>query len=127
MLRGGMTTIYVSDMDRAVDFYHQKLGLKLIYRAGNEWCGIDAGDGMKLGLHPASPKAPPPGANGASIVGLTVTQSLDAVVDALKQKGVPFKGPIFDDAKGSVRLAYFSDPDGNELYLCEFKWGGTSP
>lgn len=122
MIRGGMTTIYVSNMDRAVDLYTKTLGLKLTYRAGNEWCGVDAGDGQKLGLHPASPNAPKPGANGASIVGFNVTGTLDATVTALKKQGVSFKGKIIDDAKGSVRIAYVSDPDGNDLYLCESKW-----
>ena len=66
MIKGGTTTIYVSDMDRAVDFYTNTLGLKQTYRAGNEWCGIDAGDGLQLGLHPASKDGPPPGKNGAT-------------------------------------------------------------
>jgi catechol 2,3-dioxygenase-like lactoylglutathione lyase family enzyme len=124
MIRGGTPTIYVSDMDRAVDFYSQTLGLKVTYRAGNEWCGIDAGDGLKLGLHPASERSPTPGANGATILGFGVSKPIDEVVSTLRQKGVTFKGPIIDDAKGSIRLAYFSDPDGNDLYLCESKWKG---
>ena len=42
-------------------------------------------------------------------------------MSALGTKGVTFKGPIIDDANGSIRLAFFSDPDGNDLYLCELK------
>lgn len=124
MLRGGMTTIYVTDMDRAVDFYTNTLGLAMIYRAGNEWCGVDAGDGLKIGLHPASPRGPRPGSNGGTIAGFNVTAPIDDAVASLRAKGVPFQGPIVDDANGSVRLAFFSDPDGNDLYLCESKWGG---
>jgi len=127
MIRGGMTTIYVTDMDRAVDFYTQRLGLKLTYRAGNHWAGVDAGNGLQIGLHPASEKAPAPGTNGATIVGLSVTKPIDDVVATLRHKGVPFAGPILDDANGSVRLAYFNDPDGNELYLCESKWQPRQP
>jgi len=122
MIKGGTTTIYVSDMDRAVDFYTTTLGLKMTYRAGNEWCGLDAGDGLKLGLHPAGDHSPRPGTNGATIAGFGVTRPIDDVVTALRQKGVSFKGPITDDANGSVRLAFFTDPDGNDLYLCESKW-----
>jgi len=53
MLKGGNATIYVSDMDRAVAFYTETLGLGLTFRAGDHWAGIDAGDGLQLGLHPA--------------------------------------------------------------------------
>lgn len=44
---------------------------------------------------------------------------------ALQQKGVSFReekgGPVVDD--GPVKLAFFSDPDGNDLYLCEVVHG----
>jgi hypothetical protein len=30
---------------------------------------------------------------------------------------VQFHGPIKDDS--AVRLAFFGDPDGNDLYLCQ--------
>jgi len=121
-----MTTIYVTDMDRAVNFYTRTLGLKMTYRAGNEWCGVDAGDGLQIGLHPTSASGPRPGANGGTILGFNVTAPIDDVVSSLRALGVPFKGPILDDANGSVRLAFFSDPDGNDLYLCESKWRGPA-
>jgi len=127
MIHGGNATIYVSDMDRAVEFYTRTLGLRLEYRAGNEWAAIDAGDGLKLGLHPAGAHSPRPGANGATIVGFGVTRPLDDVVATLRKKAVNFKGPIIDDAKGSIRLAFLTDPDGNDLYLCESKWSGGPP
>ncbi|MCA9244310.1 MAG: VOC family protein [Phycisphaerales bacterium] len=126
MLRGGTTTIYVADMDRAVDFYTKTLGLTQTYRAGNEWCAVDAGNGMQLGLHPAGERSPKPGSNGGTIVGFNVTAPMDDVVSGLRAKGVRFKGPIVDDANGSIRLAFFSDPDGNDLYLCESKWQGPA-
>ena len=119
-----MTTIYISDMDRAVEFYTRKLGLRLTYRAGNEWCGLDAGGGMKLGLHPTSEGSPTPGSNGGTIIGFDVT-AIDSVVNELTARGVHFRGPTIDDANGMIRLAFFEDQDGNHLYLCESKW--TSP
>ena len=36
--------------------------------------------------------------------------------------GVAFRGPVIDDVQ--VRVAFFGDPDGNDLYLIEVKkWG----
>ena len=54
VIRGGNATIFVTDMDRAVSFYTETLSLRLTFRAGDHWASIDAGDGFRLGLHPAS-------------------------------------------------------------------------
>jgi len=40
MITGGNATVYVSDMDRAVSFYVNVLGLKLGQRFGNHWAEI---------------------------------------------------------------------------------------
>lgn len=117
MIFGGNATIYVSDMDRAVAFYTQTLGLTLAFRAGNEWADIDAGDGFKIGLHPAGEYSPTPGAPGAIQVGLGVDRPIQEVVDTLAAQGVQFHGPVLD--QGYIKLAFFTDPDGNPLYLAE--------
>ena len=114
-------TIYVSNMDRAVEFYTQTLGLPLAGRWGDFYASIDLGNGAAIGLHPVSPKGPAPGSRGAIQVGLRVTKPLDAVIAELQRKGVSFRGPVIND--GPVRLAYFGDPDDNDLYLIEVpKW-----
>ena len=118
MIRGGNATIYVSDMDKAVSFYTQTLGLQLKDRYGNEWAAIDAGDGLILGLHPASEHAPA-GRSGSITVGFLVTEPIDRVVESLTAKGVVFRGPIQGDPQFPIRLAFFGDPDGNDLYLCQ--------
>ena len=119
MLKGGWATVYVSDMDRAVEFYAKSLDLRLQFRAGNEWAQIDAGDGLILGLHIKSHTTPEPGAPGGINIGFNVTQPLEQVLEKLKKRGVALDGGIHEDK--SVRLAFFSDPDGNNLYLCEVK------
>lgn len=119
MIRGGNATIFVSNMDQAVRFYVEVLGLQLAYRAGDHWAQIDAGDGLNLGLHPQSPSAAKPGTRGSIQVGLVVTDSLEAEMEAITSRGGKFVGPIHDDE--AVRIAFINDPDGNELYLCEIK------
>ena len=119
MIHGGVATLYVSDMDRAVSFYTETLGLSLVQRWGDHWASIDAGDGLALGLHPMSEHAPKPGTSGSISVGLNVTQPIDEVVATLESRGVRFRGPVQQDAEGGIRLAFFGDPDGNDLYLCE--------
>lgn len=119
MIHGGVATLYVSDMDRAVSFYTETLGLSLVQRWGDKWASIDAGDGLTLGLHPMSEHAPKPGTSGSISVGLNVTQPIDEVVATLESRGVRFRGPVQQDAEGGIRLAFLGDPDGNDLYLCE--------
>ncbi|MGB5107323.1 MAG: VOC family protein [Candidatus Zixiibacteriota bacterium] len=119
MIKGGNATIFVSNMDQAVRFYTDVLGLKLAYRAGDHWAQIDCGDGMNLGLHPRSESAAAPGTSGSIQVGLIVTEAIEKEVAAISQRGGKFNGPIHDDE--SVRIAFINDPDGNELYLSEIK------
>jgi hypothetical protein len=44
-ISGGNVSVYVSNMDRAVDFYTTSLGLPLKVRIANEWAEVDAGKG----------------------------------------------------------------------------------
>jgi catechol 2,3-dioxygenase-like lactoylglutathione lyase family enzyme len=118
MITGGNATVYVSDMDRAVDFYVNVLGLKLAQRFGNHWAQIEVG-GLVIGLHPKSDKAPPPGTSGAISIGLLVDEPIDEVAGRLGAKGVQFRGPVVRDEKGGIALAFFGDQDGNDLYLCQ--------
>ena len=117
MIRGGNATIFVGDMDRAVAFYTETLGLRLSFRAGDHWASLDAGDGLQLGLHPVGERTAPPGTNGAVTVGFGVDEPIEEVVSALLARGVAFRGPVEDE--GQVKLAFFTDPDGNALYLAE--------
>ncbi|RYU10199.1 VOC family protein [Nocardioides iriomotensis] len=118
MLKGGNATIYVADMDRAVTFYTETLGLRLLFRAGDHWASIDAGDGLQLGLHPATAHGPTPGTVGAVTVGFTVDEPIEQVIATLEERGVTLEGPVVDDA-ARLKLAFFADPDGNPLYMTE--------
>lgn len=121
MITGGSPTVFVSDLDRAVDFYTNVLGLGLQYRAGEHFAMIDAGGGLSIGLHPPGRRSPSPGTAGCIQLGLSVGGPIETVVKTLQARGVTFKehdgSAIVDD--GAVKLAFFGDPDGTELYLCE--------
>src|SRR5947207_136105 len=51
MIRGGLVTLFVRDVEHAVRFYVESLGMKLVEQAGTGWAVIDAGDGFRIGLH----------------------------------------------------------------------------
>ena len=122
MIAGGNATVMVSDFDRAVDFYTKTLGLKLMSRFGNEWAEVSAGPGLTIGIHPPG-HGPRPGTEGSISVGFTITGKIEDAVATLKSKGVTFRGPVQDNSDEGIKLAFFGDPDGNALYLCEVVHG----
>ena len=119
MLKKGNVTIYVSDVDHALKFYSEVLGMRVKSHWGKDFAELEM-DGLTIGLHPATQKGPRPGASGSITIGLEV-DNLDISVTELKSKGVEFHGSLVDD--GPVRLAFFGDPDGNPLYLTQVKKG----
>ena len=123
MITGGMVTVYVTDMDRALDFYTRTLGLELVYRGGPSWAVVRAPDGFSLGLHDSMGSAPV-GESGSCTVGFHVEGPLEEVAEELAERGVRFAGELTRET--AVPLAYFEDPDGNEMYLAEARAGGRS-
>jgi len=118
IITGGMPTIYVSDMDVAVRFYTEALGLKLLERYGNHWASVDGGQGLTIGLHPASAENPA-GRVGSMTIGFQTSAPIKETVATLKARGVVFRGDIVDDKQ--VFIAHFEDPDGNRFYIAEVK------
>ncbi len=112
-------TVMVTDLDRAVQFYTETLGLMLKQRAGASWAEI-AAPGLTIGLHSATAHGPQPGQAGSLSIGFGVAD-LDTAITALKAKGVQFASHISEE--GAVRLAFFGDPDRNPLYLSAPKQG----
>jgi catechol 2,3-dioxygenase-like lactoylglutathione lyase family enzyme len=106
MIDGGSVTIYVSDMERAVRFYAETLGLRVAHRGGPGFTAIDAGRGLEIGLHATHPGGPRPGQVGGTQLGFNVAR-----------RGVAVDGPR--PGGGPIMLAFFADPDGNPLHLVE--------
>ena len=117
MITGGNATVFVSNMDRAVQFYTEVLGLKLTNRFGDNWATIDAGKGLTIGLHPASPKYPAPGAKGGIMLGMEIEGTIEKAVASLGKKGVHFKDSVVKSEAGN--FVHLEDPDGNDIYLWE--------
>jgi predicted enzyme related to lactoylglutathione lyase len=120
MFSSGNVTVYVANMERAVEFYTGVLGLKLAYRFGDHWASVVAGKGLTIGLHPASEQSPA-GRKGSMTIGLELSGSIQDATQALEAKGVRFHGLSQEGKAGS--FAHFEDPDGNSLYLWQPNWG----
>jgi catechol 2,3-dioxygenase-like lactoylglutathione lyase family enzyme len=119
VVRGATATVLVRDVERAVRFYTDRLGLHL--RASHvdpvaDWAEVEA-PGLRLllvgsGLPPAREPAPVMPAPVA--VGFEV-EDLEAAMRALRRRGIGFEKEIAEGAEH--RIAWFTDPDGNSLYL----------
>ena len=102
---------FVSDMNRAVKFYRDTLGLPLKFESPG-WSEFVTGD-VTLALHPASEKNP---AGGVEL-GFT-TGDLRKTYEDLKAKGVQFPmAPTKQDFGGL--LAQFVDSEGGHCSLGE--------
>jgi predicted enzyme related to lactoylglutathione lyase len=117
MICGGNATVFVSNMDRAVRFYTEVLGLKLTNRFGDHWATVEAGKGLTIGLHPASSKYPAPGTKGAMMLGMEVDEKIERVVARLSERGAQIQGSVIRDESGN--FVHLEDPDANEIYLWE--------
>ena len=106
---------WVSDMDRAVAFYRDVLGLALARRDGHDWAEFDAG-GRRFALHGATEgqTLTPGGATAVFSVG-----DLDRAKVALAARGVASDHE--GDVSGYARFASFRDPDGNAFQLIEYE------
>lgn len=119
MIIGGVVSIYVTDMDRAIDFYARVLGLHLRTRIANDWAELVAGPGLTVGLHIARPpETVAAGTRGAIDVELQVDGPMEDTVRILAERaGKPIVGTI--NSYEHVRIAALSDPDGNVVLLAE--------
>ena len=106
----GISAIWlpVSDMNTAVGFYRDTLGLDVVEHDG-DWTEVTAGD-QRIGLNAHES----PGGDGGAVIAFGV-DDLDATVAALKDRGVAFSGDVSEHPWG--RIAPFKDPDGNDLQV----------
>jgi predicted enzyme related to lactoylglutathione lyase len=120
---------WVSDMDRAVEFYQDVVGLSLARRDGPSWAMFEAGSDVRLALHGAVEGRP------IEIGGATAVfrvDDLDVARADLEARGVRFDERV-GEVEGYARFASFFDPDGNRVQIIEYAneitgvQGGSSP
>ena len=113
--------IAVKDLDRAKQFYEEKLGLKPTGTENSEVFMLKSGD-TELSVY----KSEFAGTNKATLLTFDV-EDIETEVRELKEKGISFEhyelegltadGDIYK-AEG-MKTAWFKDPDGNILSLIE--------
>jgi len=109
-----VTTLVVSDLDRAKKFYEEQLGLTLLEETPFS-CRFGAGKGSQLSIRRGQPPV-----SGPTVAHFEV-DDVEAQVRDLTAHGVVFeeyeapKTVNFIAQVGPARGAWFKDPDGNVL------------
>ncbi len=118
--KNALATVAVKDLEVARKFYESKLGLKVAGPTGPEVLTFESGT-SKIVVY----RSQFAGTNQATAVTWAVGDRVDAIVRALKEKGVAFEHYDMPGIthEGDVhvghgmRVAWFKDPDGNILSL----------
>ena len=103
----------VDDMQRALAFYRDTLGLR-VRSEQDVWAELEL-DGLIIGLN--AREGEEPGPEGGAVIAFRPDGSLEDEMERLQGQGVEFVGGITEHPWG--RLAAFHDPDGNSLELYE--------
>jgi catechol 2,3-dioxygenase-like lactoylglutathione lyase family enzyme len=110
--RTDFVSVPVTDLERSTSFYGETLGLEQIGEGA--WPEFQLGENVSLYLiDPTNIGQEFQGLHTSSIA-LRVADVESARKD-LEGRGVGFRGDPFDT--GVCHMAFFSDPDGNELML----------
>jgi glyoxylase I family protein len=138
-------TVRVSDLERALAFYRDGLGLRPIFDVRLDGPGLEAvtgaegATGRMVGLlapgrgklciellgfeHPRSERAPQGRYTGYANISLSV-DDLDAAYAACIARGLrPLQKPV---EVGGVRMFFLADPDGTPIELIQFPRGATT-
>jgi catechol 2,3-dioxygenase-like lactoylglutathione lyase family enzyme len=118
--------IAVKDLDRARKFYENTLGLKAVDNEDDQVIAFRSGHSTILVY-----KSQYAGTNKATAATWTVGGDLEGIVRSLKAKGVAFEHYDLPDMTregdlhvcGSMKVAWFKDPDGNILCVVNGKRG----
>jgi catechol 2,3-dioxygenase-like lactoylglutathione lyase family enzyme len=128
-------TLAVADLERAVAFYRDGLGLQTEGVVGREFAHgavafFELSGGLKLGLWaqadlawdtglPTAPLSPTAGSIGHNVAR---REEVDAVIEEARRAGAEIVKPPADTFYGGY-AAYFRDPDG---HLWEVVWNPQS-
>jgi lactoylglutathione lyase len=109
------TMVVVSDMNRSVEFYRDRLGIPLKFQSP-DWTEFNTGT-TTLALHgggapaTAPPSGDPTKQAGSCSIGFNV-ENVDKTYEELKSKGIRFVMPPTQREGEGIKLAVCIDPDG---------------
>ncbi|HVN69993.1 MAG TPA: VOC family protein [Candidatus Binatia bacterium] len=119
------TSIFVNDMNESIDFYTNKLGLKLLdgphHYPGNAdmaFVGNDWGAYVEL-VYDLEEHPPYELGNRYEHLALEVDGDLTAYVAEARRKGVKILKDVYRSPSGTRAIAFVEDPNGIPVELLE--------
>jgi lactoylglutathione lyase len=119
------TSIFVNDMQQSIDFYTEKLGMKLLdgpyHYPGNAdmaFVGDDWDAYIEL-VYDLEDHPPYELGNRYEHLALEVEGNLEAYVSGLKAKGVKILKDVKRSPSGTRAIAFIEDPNGIPVELLE--------
>ena len=110
-------TFYVSDLEKAAEFYEETLGLEKKY-GYSSYVGFECG-GVEIGLIPKLAGRQKVNPLSPSVEFLV--DDVEKVYKELKNKGVKIIKELHEEPWGG-KQATFTDPDGNILEIAQINW-----
>lgn len=116
------TMVVVSDMNRSVEFYRDRLGIPLRFQTP-DWTEFETG-ATTLALHgggvaaTAPPAGDPSKQAGSCSIGFNV-EDVDKTYEELKAKGIRFVMPPMQREGEGIKLAVCLDPDGLPIAIAQ--------
>jgi uncharacterized glyoxalase superfamily protein PhnB len=122
--------VFVSDQDRALEYYRDKLGFVVTtdqqYAEGARWLTVAAEpDGTQILLYDPRMSRDNPDAQSrvGSWTGIVFqTEDIRATYEQLHERGVDFESEPQQQPWGGFET-WFRDPDGNRFHLAEVRQG----
>lgn len=122
------TMVVVSDMQRSIEFYRDKLGIPLKFQSP-DWTEFATG-ATTLALHGGGvptahdPSADPSKTAGACSIGFNV-DDVDKTYEELKARGIRFVMPPTQREGEGIKLAVAIDPDGLPISFAQMMAHGA--
>ena len=110
-------TFYVSNLEKAAEFYEKTLGLEKKYEYPS-YVGFECG-GVEIGLVPKLKEGERVNHRSPSVEFLV--DNVERFYAELKNKGVKIVKELHEEPWGG-RQATFTDPDGNVLEIVQIDW-----
>ncbi|PPG59715.1 hypothetical protein C5C69_10525 [Rathayibacter sp. AY1C7] len=110
-MASGVATVWVpvTDMERAVVFYRDTLGLE-VKDTSDDWSELDAG-GLMIGLN--ARESATVAEQGGAVISFQPEGSIEDELERLTARGASIEGEISDHEWG--RILPFKDSEGNDL------------
>lgn len=109
--------IVVKDLDKAIDFYTNTVGLQLKeLHQEFRWAELSGPEGAILGIGEENGQSEIP-AGGNAVVTITV-ENMEQALEHFKSNGATLVGDVLE-IPGHVKMQTFTDRDGNTLQLVQ--------